>query len=76
MPSRCRRITLLKAVEYERQEVGGDPNAVVLDDDASVSPMSVERERDAPAFGREFQGIRQEIRYGLLEARRIRLNEQ
>jgi hypothetical protein len=76
MPSRCRRVTLPKAFEYKRQEVWRDTNAVVSDDDADISLMRVERQIHASAFGRKLQGIRQEIRHDLLEARWIRMHVQ
>src|SRR5690349_13273948 len=67
----CARFGLAKALEHQREEVRANPHAVVRHSDLDVRVPALQMDRDASALRRELDGVREQIPYALLKARRV-----
>src|SRR5215510_9200794 len=65
---RHRSVGLPEAVEDVRQKFRLDALAVVADDDADALGVALHSQFDLPAFGREFDGVREQVPDDLLQS--------
>jgi len=66
--ARAGAVGLTEVLEDVRQKVGTDPRAVIGDDDLGLLARALERDFDPTAFGRELDGVRQQVPDHLLQA--------
>src|ERR1700722_9180904 len=71
VPTSCRRIPLLKAVENVRQELGCDALASINYADLDFCAGMFEHHLDFPVLGSELDGIVQKVPENLLQSIRI-----
>src|SRR3569623_1138380 len=74
MSARDRRILLAEALEYRRQEIGLDTDAIVRHGDLDPVAVLSRSYRDMTVLFGELDRIRKQIEQHLLQAMRVALN--
>ena len=68
MIARCRRVSLMKAVEDSRQKLNANPQSAIGDRDFNMGVNTAQSNLNPSSFGSEFYGVIYQIPNYLLQA--------